>query len=330
MSDSTPWLTYRQEWVELLDGDSDGALVLEQMLQWQQLVRESDREWVSKSSRQLADDIPGLTKSKCHRRLKQMEESGILESRTFDDPQRAKGWKVDYDRLREMMEESGIDPSGFMEQPGSEALEPLSHSGTHPVPERDAPLSQSETHPVPERDTTKYTNNKEYNSKEESQCAHEESESETTEDTPLIEPSGDQPDISEYFDDLDNRNPLDESDQVTLPEFSQGWKAATGNDWGQQGGSGWHMAAGPDDRDLAKFRVISTYFTKGEIKSALREVKKSDPSHAWSYFRAVLEEQCQDTDKSESVIDRYKDDGRKLTSDDDTPVAEKYAMGGQT
>jgi hypothetical protein len=162
-----------------------------------------------------------------------------------------------------------------------------------------------------------------HSSGEHSASTREES-SEPTNDDPLIESSEGTPDISEYFDGLDNREPLDSDEQVTLPKFNEGWKRVTGSDFGQQGDSGWHMAAGPEGRDLEKFRVVSTYFTKSEIREALREVKKADPDRPWPYFRKVLEESCRNEDASTSVIDRYKTDERDLTNDDDTSVVEKY------
>jgi len=151
-----------------------------------------------------------------------------------------------------------------------------------------------------------------------------EDSSEPTDDDPLIESSEGTPSIEEYFDGLDEREPLDPDEQVSLPKFNEGWKQVTGNDFGQQGNSGWHMAAGPEGRDLEKFRVVSTYFTKSEIREALREVKKSDPDRPWPYFRKVLEDSCRNEDASTSVVDRYKTEGRELTNDDDTSVVEKY------
>lgn len=329
LNDDPKRLTVREEWVEITHQDLEAALVLEQLLQWQRWVHDrTDRDgWIQKSRSNLADDLLGTkSPSTLRRRLDKLEEMQLLESRPSDDAQTSKKeWRIDYQELRSQTIDAGYDWDTLIRSSGKKSIpipddqtpvqceQPLVHDEQGLSNVNNPPLSNVNNHNEDNKDHTMHTQS----------ARSGEGSDEVRQPTKA-------PDISEWFDGLDQRDPLPEGRRVEFDDFSEGWKQVTGQDFGQQGDGGWHMANGPDESDMQKYRVVSAYFTPDEIRRALKKVKRSDPDYPWSYFRSTLEGQCdayRDGDGESAAVKRMKnfvggDDS--ISSEENEPSIDHY------
>jgi len=310
----------REEHMLLLDGDTIGCIVLNQMIEWQRTAdtrEQTDSGWFYKSTRQLAeaDLFEAWTRRTIKRRLDDLVERGYLHKREVEGAHKANEWRVDIDALNRDLSEYGAKvrgyPSDYLVQSaqggGADSMGPV-HSAQGGGAERTGPPNARDTEYTSTEDTSEDTSSSE-----------RDDGSAQPPDNPPPEARRSDPDAQSELRqqaesvglEVGGREPIDERDGDTrlgVQQIQQKARSDLGEYWNAMSGGMW----------MKRLKAVSHFFSKDEIDEAMQATLEGADSGSWAYFRACLNN-CDEPDPT---------DGRTTGKAKRDKLRDRYGLGG--